>query len=64
MNPTTPSIQSRMLFGAAAAMVSTLVLSSVLWLFSATAPSSASAPSAHIVITQNDHAGAERVRVR
>ncbi len=63
MNPMTPTIQSRIVLGAAATLVSTVVLSSVLWLFAGTGPMAAAA-TPQVLISQNDQAGAECARVR
>ncbi len=61
-NWTTP--QNRFCCAAAAALASTLVLSSVLWLFAGAAGPSASATPPQPLVTADGRVDAERARLR
>jgi hypothetical protein len=64
MNRNTASLQSRLLGAAAAALASTLVLTSVLWLFSSVDTGAVSQAQPQVLASGNDHAGAASVRAR
>ncbi|HEV3017958.1 MAG TPA: hypothetical protein VGY49_02960 [Burkholderiaceae bacterium] len=57
-------IQSRLMCVAAAALASTLVLSSVLWLFSSVDTAPVSAARHQLMASAADHAGAAATRGR
>ena len=61
-NWTTP--QNRFACAAAAALASTLVLSSVVWLFAEAQTPTASATQPQVLVTADGRADAERARVR
>ena len=58
------SPQTRFGCVAAAALASTLVLSSVIWLFASAGTPTASAAPSQVLVSAEGHAGAERARVR
>jgi hypothetical protein len=57
-------IQSRLMGAAVAALASTLVLTSVLWLFSSVETAPVSQAQHQVLVSANDQAGAEAIRAR